>query len=70
LKDENREIHIKNSGSSSTVVWNPWIEKTSRMSAMSKNAYEYMLCIESANAFDDRKVLKPQESHTLVATIF
>ncbi|DAB30089.1 MAG TPA: D-hexose-6-phosphate mutarotase [Sulfurimonas sp. UBA12504] len=70
LKDENREIHIKNSGSSSTVVWNPWIEKTLRMSAMNKNAYEHMLCIESANAFDDRKVLKPQSSYTLKATIF
>ena len=70
LKDENREIHIKNSGSSSTVVWNPWIEKTLRMSAMNENAYEHMLCIESANAFDDRKVLKPQSSYTLKATIF
>lgn len=70
LKDENREIHIKNSGSSSTVVWNPWIEKTLRMSAMNENAYEHMICIESANAFDDRKVLKPQSSYTLKATIF
>jgi glucose-6-phosphate 1-epimerase len=70
LRDENREIHIKNSGSSSAVVWNPWIEKTSRMSAMNENAYEYMLCIESANAFDDRKVLKPQSSYTLKTTIF
>ncbi len=70
LKDENREIHIKNSGSSSTVVWNPWIEKTLRMSAMNENAYEHMICIESANAFDDRKVLKPQSSYTLVAAIF
>ena len=70
LRDENREIHIKNSGSSSVVVWNPWIEKTSRMSAMNKNAYEHMLCIESANAFDDRKVLKPQSSYTIKATIF
>ncbi|MBS4068748.1 MAG: D-hexose-6-phosphate mutarotase [Sulfurimonas sp. RIFOXYB2_FULL_37_5] len=70
LRDENREIHIKNSGSSSTVVWNPWIEKTLRMSAMNENAYEHMLCIESANAFDDRKVLKPQSSYTIKAVIF
>src|SRR3989339_87139 len=70
LRDENREIHIKNSGSSSTVVWNPWIEKTLRMSAMNEDAYEHMLCIESANAFDDRKVLKPQSSYTIKAVIF
>ena len=70
LKDKSREIHIKNSGSSSIVVWNPWIEKTLRMSAMKADAYEHMLCIESANAFDDARVIKPQKSHTLKASIF
>lgn len=70
LKDKNREIHINNNGSSSVIVWNPWIEKTKRMSAMSEDAYEHMLCIESANAFDDARMLRPQESHTLKATIF
>lgn len=70
LKDKSREIHIKNSGSSSVVVWNPWIEKTKRMSAMQEDAYEHMLCIESANAFDDAKIIKPKKSHTLKATIF
>lgn len=70
LSDKNRTIHIKNDGSSSAVVWNPWIEKCGRMSAMKPNAYESMLCIESANAFDDFKVIKPQESHTLRAAIY
>ncbi|MDQ1337601.1 MAG: glucose-6-phosphate 1-epimerase, partial [Campylobacterota bacterium] len=62
--------YIKNGGSSSVVVWNPWIEKTLRMSAMKPNAYESMLCIESANVFDDFKVIKPQKSHTLKAVIY
>lgn len=70
LSDKNRTIHIKNGGSSSAVVWNPWIEKTLRMSAMKHNAYESMLCIESANAFDDFKAIEPQESHTLRAAIY
>ena len=69
LSDKKREVHIKNSGSSSVVVWNPWIEKTLRMSGMKPNAYENMLCIESANAFDDARVLKPQEEHILGAVI-
>lgn len=69
LEDREREISIKNSGSSSAVIWNPWIEKTKRMSAMREDAYEHFVCIESANAFEDRKVLKPQESHTLKAVI-
>lgn len=70
LVDIDREITIKNEGSSSVVVWNPWIEKTKRMSAMKEDAYTTMLCIESANAFDDARVLKPNESHTLKATIY
>lgn len=69
LSDKKREVYIKNSGSSSVVVWNPWIEKTLRMSAMKPNAYEYFVCIESANAFDDARVLKPQEVHILGAVI-
>ncbi|MEK6659490.1 MAG: D-hexose-6-phosphate mutarotase, partial [Campylobacterota bacterium] len=65
-----REIHIKNQGSSSVVVWNPWIEKTSRMSAMREDAYKWMICVESANAFLDARVIKPNESHTLGAVIY
>ncbi|MDY0122587.1 D-hexose-6-phosphate mutarotase [Sulfurimonas sp.] len=70
LSDKNRTLHVRNENSSSVVVWNPWIEKTSRMSAMKEDAYEHMLCIESANAFDDARVVKPQKSHTLKAEIF
>lgn len=70
LSDKNRTLHIRNENSSSVVVWNPWIEKTSRMSAMKEDAYEHMLCIESANAFNDARVVKPQKSHTLKAEIF
>jgi glucose-6-phosphate 1-epimerase len=69
LGDKNRTIHIKNDGSSSVVVWNPWIEKTLRMSTMKPNAYEYFVCVESANAFDDARVLNPKEMHILGAVI-
>lgn len=69
LKDKNRTISIKNDGSSSAVIWNPWIDKCKRMSAMKDDDYNHMVCIESANAFDDYRVIKPNESHTLRATI-
>lgn len=69
LLDKNQKISIKNSGSSSCVVWNPWIEKSSRLSQMSTDEYKEMLCIESANAFDDEKTILPNESHTLKAII-
>lgn len=70
LTDENRTISIKNEGSSSVVVWNPWIEKGARMSGMKDEAYKEFVCIESANAFDDFRLIKPQDSHTLKATVY
>ena len=69
LTDKDRTIHINNEGSSSVVVWNPWIEKTKRMSAMSDEAYKEFVCIESANAFEDFKIIEPNQKHTLKATI-
>ncbi len=70
LIDKNRTINIKNEGSSSVVVWNPWIEKAKRMSAMRDDAYKEFVCIESANAFEDFVVLEPTQIHTLKATIY
>lgn len=69
LVDIKRQIVIKNEGSSSAVVWNPWIEKCARMSAMNNDAYRTMVCIESANALEDAKAIAPLQSHTLKAYI-
>ena len=69
LIDNEKKIEIQNEGSSSVVVWNPWIEKTKRMSAMSQDSYKNFVCIESANAFDDVRIMQANESHTLKVTI-
>jgi len=69
LEDNERTIQIKNEGSLSVIVWNPWIEKCSKMSAMKDDAYREFVCIESANAYEDFRVLKVGESHTLKATL-
>ncbi|NOR58554.1 MAG: D-hexose-6-phosphate mutarotase [Sulfurimonas sp.] len=69
LTDKDRTIHINNEGSSSVVIWNPWIEKGKRMSAMKDEAYNDFVCIESANAFDDFVEIKPSCNHTLKAVI-
>jgi len=65
LQDKYKTIKINSEGSSSAVVWNPWIEKSKRMSAMSEHAYESFVCIETANAYDDFKIIQPNHSHTL-----
>ena len=69
LLDAIREIKINNEGSSSVVVWNPWIDKCSRISGMKKSAYKEFVCIETANAYEDFKIIQPGESHTLKAII-
>ena len=69
LKDKNRVVRVRNEGSSSMVVWNPWIEKGARMSGMRADAYKEFVCLESANAYEDFKIIKPGESHTL-KTVF
>jgi glucose-6-phosphate 1-epimerase len=70
LIDKDRTIKLENEGSSSVVVWNPWIEKCSKMSGMSSEAYKEFVCIESANAFGDFKIIHPNMKYTLKAIIF
>ncbi len=67
--DAARRICIESGGSASAVVWNPWIAKCARMSAMEPEGYKTMLCVESANACDDARVIAPGHSHTLRALI-
>jgi len=69
LQDKKNKVTIKAKGSSSVVVWNPWIEKCKRMSGMKEDAYKEFVCIESANAFDDFKILEGGESCSLKATL-
>jgi glucose-6-phosphate 1-epimerase len=65
LEDGSKKLSIDAKGSDSCIVWNPWIEKCAKMSAMQPEAYREFVCIESANAFDDARYLAPGEVHSL-----
>ena len=65
----NRRIIIEKSGSESTVVWNPWIDKTKGMSDMPPDDWRGMICVETANAADNAVHLAPGASHRLTASI-
>ncbi|MEA3548713.1 MAG: D-hexose-6-phosphate mutarotase [Thermodesulfobacteriota bacterium] len=69
LHEQDRTVHICAEGSSSAVVWNPWIDKCATMSDMKDDAYKTMLCIETTNALEDVRILQPDEGHTLTAII-
>ncbi|OGV59138.1 MAG: D-hexose-6-phosphate mutarotase [Lentisphaerae bacterium GWF2_52_8] len=65
-----RSILIKKHGSKSTVVWNPWVEKSKRMPDFGDEEYHGMLCVETCNAAPgDEVTLKPGVAHKLEALI-
>ncbi|MFM9912355.1 MAG: D-hexose-6-phosphate mutarotase [Methylophilaceae bacterium] len=64
----NRRIRISKSGSQTTVVWNPWAEKTVQMGDLGNEGYRGFVCVESANAAENALTLTPGESHTLRVT--
>jgi glucose-6-phosphate 1-epimerase len=65
----NRRLIVEKSGSETTVIWNPWIDKTTRMSDMAPGEWREMICVETANASDNALRLAPGESHKLKASI-
>ncbi|WP_303289461.1 D-hexose-6-phosphate mutarotase [Marinobacter sp. SS5-14b] len=56
-------------GSDSTVVWNPGLEKSRRLSDFPDTGWQKMLCVETANAAADYRVLNDGQSHTLGVVI-
>ena len=68
LKTAKRTVVIHTENSNSAIVWNPWLEKCSKMSAIRPEAYKEFVCIESANALNDFRVLKPNDVDSLSVT--
>ncbi|MCO7054411.1 MULTISPECIES: D-hexose-6-phosphate mutarotase [Pseudomonas] len=61
----NRRITLTSSGSRSAVIWNPWTERARELPDMADEGWQRMLCIETANVWDDLVELKPGASHSL-----
>lgn len=64
-----RSIRIRKSGSRSTVVWNPWIEKSKRMPDFGDDEYPHMVCVESGNVRENSIMLSPGKSAVLKVEI-
>lgn len=54
-----RQLCLETEGSQSAIVWNPWIDKASRLTQFAPDAWQRMLCIETANVLEDRVELSP-----------
>lgn len=62
-----RRIHIAKSGSLSTVVWTPWVEKANKMGDMGQpDGWREMVCVESANAINNVVKVAAGTAHTLI----
>ncbi|CAM3641029.1 putative glucose-6-phosphate 1-epimerase [Pseudomonas reidholzensis] len=64
-----RRITLRSSGSRSAVIWNPWTERAKELPDMADDGWQRMLCIETANVWDDVVELKPGASHELSVVI-
>ncbi|HEY1028002.1 MAG TPA: D-hexose-6-phosphate mutarotase [Pseudomonas sp.] len=60
-----RRIHLDARGSRSAVLWNPWVDKARRLSQFPDDAWQDMLCIETANVLEDIVRLQAGERHRL-----
>ena len=69
IEDDDRTIKVSKNGSLSTVVWNPWIDKSSAMSDFHRDGYKNMVCVEPAITKDDLITLSPEQQHTLTTSL-
>jgi glucose-6-phosphate 1-epimerase len=64
-----RRIVIDKGGSATTVVWNPWADKTPGMPDMAPEDWREMVCVETANAGENAIRLAPGATHIMRAAI-
>src|ERR1043166_4227867 len=67
--DWSRRIVIEKSGSDSTVVWNPWIEKARALPDFGDDEWPGMVCIETCNVKQHAITLLAGQSHTIQGAI-
>ena len=69
LRTPSGVIEISRENSQSAVLWNPWIDKSQRLSRFNDDDYLTMVCLEAANVLEDKVQLQPGQSHKLTTTI-
>jgi len=65
VESPNQQLILKTSNSLSAVIWNPWVDKSKRLSQFSADDYKSMYCIESANVMSDHKSVAKNEKQSI-----
>ena len=64
-----RRLIVDKTSSSTTVVWNPWIDKAKRMADFGDDEWPSMLCVEAANVSPRAIHLPAQARHTTTTIV-
>lgn len=64
-----RVIRVRKSGSLSTVVWNPWIDKSTGLKDFGDSEYQNMVCVESGNIGKNSVTLVPGDRSTMTVEL-
>lgn len=64
-----RVIEVSKNDSLSTVVWNPWIDKSKRLPDYADDEYLRMVCVESGNVKQNGVQLQPGQSSEFSVTV-
>ncbi len=64
-----RRLTLTTTNARSAIVWNPWPNKTARLSQMAPDDWQRFACVESANVHDNALELAPGERHELTLAI-
>lgn len=64
-----RAVRVAKRGSRTTVVWNPWVDRARQLADFGDGEYREMVCVETANAGDDRITVQPLGTHRLAAIL-
>ena len=60
-----RTLAIETWGNTDLVVWNPWAENAKNMADFDDLGYHNMICVEPANALENRVLLRPEAGFRL-----
>jgi glucose-6-phosphate 1-epimerase len=65
-----RRIVVEKDGATSSVVWNPWVEKAAAMVDLGDPTWRGMVCVETGNIADNEVRLAADAEHQMSTAIF
>jgi glucose-6-phosphate 1-epimerase len=64
-----RKIRVEKSGSSSTVLWNPFETKAKTMADIGEGEWKKFVCVEAVNALENTVTVAPGATHKVGTTL-